>query len=155
MSRGFVRRAEPRDVGAICEIERECFAEPWSPDSVNDLISSDIAVCLCFEEDGKVLGYGSFYFAAYQAQINNVAVTKSARRRGIARMILSELIKISEKLGAESVTLEVRESNLPARALYESAGFEKDGIRKNYYHTPSSGTRENAILMSKRITDEK
>ena len=72
----------------------------------------------------------------------NVAVADSHRRRGIARALVEELIR---QLDAYQLTLEVRQSNLPAIALYESMGFQQVGLRKNYYQKP----KENALILRK------
>jgi len=57
--------------------------------------------------------------------------------------LLAALVKTAKERGARSVTLEVRESNLPARRLYISAGFQEEGRRKDYYRNP----KEDAIIM--------
>ena len=72
----------------------------------------------------------------------NVAVADSHRRRGIARALVEELIR---QLDAYQLTLEVRASNSPAIALYESLGFVQVGLRKNYYRKP----KEDALILRK------
>ena len=72
----------------------------------------------------------------------NIAVGEGFRRRGIARMLVEELIR---RLDAYQLTLEVRASNAPAIALYESLGFTQVGLRKNYYHKP----KEDALILRK------
>ena len=96
---------------------------------------------------GKVCGYGGIYTVCDSADVTTVAVLPDYRGRGIGLMIMSSLISDAEKRGAVAVHLEVRESNLPAIALYEKCGFTKDGRRKGYYRFP----REDAVLMTKHI----
>ena len=72
----------------------------------------------------------------------NIAVSHTHRRQGIARMLVQELIA---RLDAGMLTLEVRASNAPAIALYESLGFQQVGLRKNYYRKP----KEDALILRK------
>ena len=78
-----------------------------------------------------------------EGQITNIAVDPAYRRRGYGSMIVGALIKHSKDNGIENISLEVRESNLAAIALYDSLGFEARGIRKNFYRSPA----ENAKVM--------
>ena len=90
-----------------------------------------------------VLGEEVVGFAGY---ITNIAVAESCRRQGLGRAMLSALIDHCRESGASFLTLEVRQSNAPAIALYESMGFLPEGRRKNFYRQPT----EDAILMTKR-----
>ena len=85
-----------------------------------------------------------------EGDIGNVAVAPDSRRRGIGAALLKALFAESERRGAAVLQLEVRESNLAARRLYEKNGFEIVGKRKNYYEKPA----EDAILMSKFFQKE-
>jgi [ribosomal protein S18]-alanine N-acetyltransferase len=69
-------------------------------------------------------------------ELENVVVTPQKRRNGFATCLLAEFIQVTRREGAKSVFLEVRESNLPARALYEKAGFAAIGKRSSYYRDP-------------------
>lgn len=93
--------------------------------------------------EGVLAGIGGGYTAADQADIIDVAVLPAYRRRGIARALMRAVMTAAAADGAETVFLEVRASNVPAIALYESLGFAKCGLRKNYYASP----REDAVLM--------
>jgi ribosomal-protein-alanine acetyltransferase len=75
-------------------------------------------------------------------ELENLAVAKSARRRGLATMLMEDLVSFAQRAGIEKIFLEVRESNQAARALYQKSGFTETGRRKNYYEQPS----EDAIL---------
>ena len=97
---------------------------------------------------GRVCGYGGMFTVCDSAEIATVAVLPEYRGRGIGLMIMNFLITDAERRGAEALHLEVRESNLPAIALYEKCGFTKDGKRKGYYRFP----KEDAVLMTKHMT---
>ena len=81
-------------------------------------------------------------------KITNVAVRPDHRKKGIADAILTDVLSESQKRGARTIYLEVRESNLPAQKLYEKHGFVSCGIRKNFYRKPT----EHAIVMSCDLT---
>ena len=84
------------------------------------------------------------YLICGEAEITNIAVAGTHRRCGIGGKLLEAAWKLT---GAERVLLDVRESNVPARRLYEKYGFQIDGIRKGFYAKP----RENAVLMSRDV----
>ncbi len=136
-------------IGEVAAIEALCFSDPWSEASFlstaeNGTYSFYAAID---PVTGKVCGYGGIYTVCDSADVTTVAVLPDYRGRGIGLMIMSSLISDAEKRGAVAVHLEVRESNLPAIALYEKCGFTKDGRRKGYYRFP----REDAVLMTKHI----
>lgn len=99
---------------------------------------------LTAEAEGKVVGYVGLMYVLDEGYISNVAVHPDYRRRGIAQALVRALAKRAEAKFLSFVTLEVRESNEGARALYEKCGFKIVGRRKNYYEKPT----EDAILMT-------
>ena len=136
-------------IGEVAAIEALCFSDPWSEASFlsaaeNGTYSFYAAID---PVTGKICGYGGIYTVCDSADVTTVAVLPDYRGRGIGLMIMSSLISDAEKRGAVAVHLEVRESNLPAIALYEKCGFTKDGRRKGYYRFP----KEDAVLMTKHM----
>ena len=101
-------------------------------------------VFLIAEENGKLLGYVGMMHVLDEGYISNVAVAPEARRRGVAGALIRELLRRAEEKELSFVTLEVRESNAAAIALYERFGFRSVGRRKQYYEAP----REDALLMT-------
>ena len=91
-----------------------------------------------------VAGFCAFWLVADQAHINNLAVLPQLRSRGLGTQLLEAVIAEAAHLGAEVLTLEVRESNTPALQLYQRAGFQKAGVRKSYYTKPV----EDALILS-------
>jgi len=128
----------------IAAIERACFSHPWSEEMLREVLWNDAAVMVVAEgEDGAVLGYAGLQAVLDEGYIDNVAVAPAFRRRGIADALLSAFVRFGrEKLAF--LTLEVRESNLPAIALYQKHGFRAAGRRKNYYDDP----KEDAVIMT-------
>lgn len=110
----------------ISAIERESFLEARSYDMINRAIQSDNAEILVALEDGTVVGY---VWREYQ-EIISVAIAPEYRGRGIARMLFDQLLSGGE---VGEIYLEVRQSNVSARVLYDKLGFEEVGVRKKYY----------------------
>lgn len=129
----------------IAEAERECFGKnAWSRASVEEFVKNEFSHVVAAYKDGRLIGYAGVFVLFGEAELTNIAVLPSERRQGVAKAMLTELIAHSRALGAELIRLEVRESNVPAIALYEAFGFHVDGKRKNYYSAP----REDALLMT-------
>ena len=129
-------------VCAVAELERQNFSAPWDENSVRSELTNPLSLWLVALEGGEVVGYVGSQTVLQEADMMNVAVADSHRRRGIARALVEELI---HRLDAYQLTLEVRQSNLPAISLYESMGFQQVGLRKNYYQKP----KENALILRK------
>ena len=127
------------------EIETLCFSDPWSRRLLSELLENEAAATLAaVGEDGTVLGYASIQVVLDEGYINNVAVRPDCRRRGIAKALLETLQRQGAARGLSLLTLEVRESNRGARALYSGLGFAEVGLRRGYYFHP----REDAIIMT-------
>lgn len=140
----MIRYFKDGDQRKIAEIEKECFSSPWSEQAVLDSANSD-CVFVLYEIDNTIVGYAGLQIVLDEGYITNIAVKKEHRRKGIARMLVNELIKKLEN-ELSFISLEVRISNLAAINLYSSLGFKKEGIRKNFYEAP----KEDALIMTKR-----
>ena len=126
----------------VSEIEKECFSSPWSLVNLLSETENPTAVFLVAIENGEALGYIGANNILGEVFITNLAVKKAFRRNNIGSRLLSSLIEECKNQGADYITLEVRESNIPAISLYEKTGFRKVGVRKNFYSEPD----ENALL---------
>ena len=129
---------------AVAELERECFAHPWSRESLKETLRSGDSLFYIAELDGRVIGYIGMSFVLDEGYIYNVAVEKSSRKKGAGSALIQTLVNYGKKNGFAFLTLEVRESNTAARSLYSSFGFIKVGERKKYYSDPV----DNAVLMT-------
>lgn len=122
------------NVAAVAELERECFgSDGWSENLLRAEIGDDGKRYIVLVEDGRVVAYGGFVRVLDEGHIMNIAVAREHRRKGYGSMILNGFFQQAELLGIRSFTLEVRESNLSARRLYEKAGFISEGLRTKYY----------------------
>ena len=135
-------------IGTIAEIEERCFTAPWSKGAFFDIMANGYGYHFVTAWDGyTIVGFGCLGSVLDEATVLNIATLPEMRRRGIGQKILSELISEAKRRECTVVMLEVRESNLPARSLYEKNGFVTVGERKNYYVNPT----ENAVLMDKKL----
>ena len=123
-------------VPQVAALEKECFSDPWSQQSVASELENPLALWLVWEEDGRVLGYVGSQTVLDETDMMNVAVSAQARRRGIAQALVEALVIQLKQRGSRCLTLEVRASNAPAICLYEKLGFRQVGRRPNYYSHP-------------------
>ena len=132
-------------VAQIAELEKICFSDPWSENSVASELNNPLSVWLVAEENGIVCGYVGSQTVLDETDMMNIAVHPDFRRKGIAAALIAELVRLLKERGSRILRLEVRESNAPAISLYETMGFTQLGFRKNYYRNP----KENALILGK------
>lgn len=140
-----ITRMTDDDVAEIAELEKKCFAVPWSEKSFHDEMQNKLAVYFVAKDNGKCIGYAGFWNVSGEGDITNVAVLPEYRKNGIGSMLISEMIKTAITLKLELLTLEVRKSNIAAQGLYKKYGFDIIGERKRYY----SDNGEDAWIMTK------
>ncbi len=140
-------RATYEHLDAIMEIERSSFPDPWSRGGVEAYLRGGCGEILAAVEDGTVAGFAIYLVAADEGELLSLAVRADLRRRGAGAALLREVLRRAKKRGAKKIFLEVRKSNLAARALYKSAGFAVCGERRGYYQAPT----EDAILMDREL----
>ena len=141
-----IRALTAADVEEVSRIEQETFSMPWQPQDFLEMVEADYAYYYVAEEDGEIAGCCGIRNMAGEGEITNEEDKKKFRRRGIGRALMEYMLKEAELLGMESATLEVRISNTPAIRLYESLGFQGEGVRPNFYEKP----KEDALIMWKR-----
>ena len=142
----IAREWKKSDIAQIAEIEKQCFSDPWSEQAFESSMNTPFFYGFLFEEGGQVCAYACEMVIFEDAEILNIAVAPSFRRRGLGKELMLALENYAKNKGAERLLLEVREGNLAARGLYEKQGFLAFGVRKNYYEDG-----ENAIVMQKTI----
>lgn len=136
----------------VAALLAECFDDPWPEPSVRELMASPGARALVATEVGTDLPIG-FLLARVvvdEAEILSVGVVPAARRGGVARSLFSAFEALAGAAGARSIFLEVGRDNPAALTLYETMGFERVGIRRDYY-TRADGMRVDAVLMRTSI----
>ena len=145
MSSLALDRMRPEDLDEVLAIERVSFTMPWSRGAfLYEMQQNRVARCwVARDDDGHVSGYLCLWEVADEVHITNVAVRPNARRRGIARTLLSSVLDNARARAFKVVVLEVRPSNHHALTLYESFGFRVVGRRHGYYYD----TGEDALVM--------
>ena len=139
-----IRRATPDDIPEMMKIEQSSgSAAHWSAQRYRDLFNESVPrrLTLVMEEQG-IAAFLVASITNVDCEIENVVVLEDRRRQGLARNLLVELLDQARREQATSIFLEVRESNLAARKLYESFGFHQTAARPRYYSHPE----EDAIL---------
>lgn len=146
----MIRRMENLDLEQVAELEKMCFTENWSYGLLEAGIHSPYDVYYVYEQNGRILGYCNLRLLAGEGEVQRIAVLPEYRRLGLARKMMEAMVDYARENMAVSISLEVRESNLPARKLYETYGFIAEAVRRGYYHNPS----EDAVIMWKRDLQE-
>jgi ribosomal-protein-alanine N-acetyltransferase len=129
------------------ELDKECFSEPWSEGQFLESLENEYSLFLVAELYGIFAGFISVYIIFDEGQILNIAVSPIYRGKEIGKALILEAEKLSKEKNVKKLTLELRESNFSAKALYDKCGYTVDGIRKGFYDKP----KENAILMTKEV----
>jgi len=135
-------------IAAIAALESAAFSRPWSADSLRAALQDPLSSFLAAEHNGTTVGYLGLYCVLDEGQITNIAVHPSFRRRGIATALLREAAAEGQRRGLCRLTLEVRVSNTAAIAVYENLGWQRDGIRPQFYDRPVEDAALYSLLLS-------
>ena len=134
-----------RHVAQVAALEKQCFSDPWSENSVASELSNPLSAWLVAMDGDVLAGYVGSQSVMGESDMMNIAVDANYRRQGIAQALVEALVAQLKEKGNHSLTLEVRISNQPAIALYEKLGFAQVGKRPNYYRNP----KEDALILRK------
>ena len=139
---------EPEHLAQIAALEIACFSDPWPESILVRELQNPLSLWLCAVDGDTVAGYIGSQTVLGESDMMNIAVHPDYRRRGVGRALVLALCKsLRQKMQATVLTLEVRDSNAPAAALYASLGFAQIGLRKNYYQHP----KEDARILRKEL----
>jgi ribosomal-protein-alanine N-acetyltransferase len=138
-----LRPAREDDVAQITAIEKLCFSDPWSASAFSAALTHTATSVAVAVINSAVVGYTVVSFAADEGELANLAVAPSVRKKGIGGALLRGVLRDALERQARRLFLEVRTSNVAARALYLGAGFREVGRRPRYY----SGPVEDALIM--------
>ncbi|MTK13807.1 MAG: ribosomal-protein-alanine N-acetyltransferase [Clostridiaceae bacterium] len=133
-------------IDSVLAIDTLCFPTPWSRESFQKEIENNKFARYIIAKKGEVvIGYAGMWLILDEGHITNIAVHPEYRGIGAGKLLLEALIEICKIESINSITLEVRKSNIVAQSLYKKYGFIEEGIRKEYY----GDNREDAIIMWK------
>ena len=128
----------------VAELEKACFADPWSLNSLLVELLNPNAVYLTAMEERTLLGYMGMHHIIDEGHITNLAISPAHRREGTGKLLLETLISRACNSKMALLTLEVRASNTAAINLYGKFGFLSVGLRRGYYQNPV----EDALIMT-------
>ena len=144
-----IRPFRPPDAEAILGILRDSTeAAQWPSESYAKLAAFPSGIVLVSEANARVIGFVAARIVADEGEILNIAVHPGYRRQGVASALLIAVLQTLRSSAVTRIFLELRASNLPARALYGHYGFVHSGFRKAYYRDPV----EDALQMQKDLT---
>lgn len=142
------RKMTVEDIDEVYAIEVSSFTTPWTKDAFyKELIENTLAAYFVVEVDEQMVAYGGMWQIMDELHITNIAVAKGSRGKGYSKVLMDGLIDYGKKYAFKHMTLEVRQSNNVAIALYEKYGFKSVGIRPKYY----MDTNEDALVMWKEL----
>lgn len=146
------RATSARDLDAVSALEAECFTNPWSREALgSELARNEFARVYVGRLPGMpVAAFCAFWLVSDELHINTIAVAPAYRRTGLGRYLMRRILADAAAQGLTRATLEVRQSNLPARRMYEGLGFRLRGVRPRYYSAPE----EDALIYWLEIAPE-
>ena len=132
----------PSHVDGVKELLDECFGDSaWSRESIAAQLDKEISYCAVALDEDRVVGYIAYEIILDEGSLVELAVLPDYRQKGIGRKLVELMLTSCD--GVQTVCLEVRASNIPAVRLYESAGFRRVSVRRDYYDSP----KEDAVIM--------
>ncbi len=139
-----IRRAQPKDLNGILEIEEVSFSSPFSYSLFETELTLEIAHLYVAHQGNELVGYIDFWRIGWEVHLINIAISPRHRRTGIGTELMKFLIEGAKENAVGKIYLDVRRSNQPAISLYQKFGFETVGVRKEYYRDND----EDALVMS-------
>lgn len=146
-SKVTIRGMLQSDVRAVARHERQLFTDPWPEQIFREDIDSPFSYPFVAEVDGEIAGYAILWVGVDEGHLTNIAVAQKFQRKSVAKRLLTYILRLAASLELAQIILEVRPTNRPAITLYESYGFERLAVRKDYYKNPV----EDCLVMRKLI----
>ncbi|AUH50095.1 ribosomal-protein-alanine N-acetyltransferase [Chromobacterium sp. ATCC 53434] len=140
-----VRRFQPDDPQLLADMEQQATPHGWRVGQYRDSLAAGYPCYGLFDDADALLGFALIMRVLDEAEVLNIVIAKEYQGRGNGLALLQAVLGDLRDDCCRRLFLEVRESNTPARRLYQRCGFHQCGLRKNYY--PAAHGREHAILM--------
>lgn len=144
----MIRRMQEADLPEVGKLELLCFSDAWSETLLRASLESKLDIWYVLEESGRIAGYANLRIIADEGEIERIAIHPDFRSRGYGKKLMGEMVAFARRAGIKEMTLEVRASNSHALKLYESCGFAKEAVRKDYYRNP---VEDGIIMWNRRI----
>jgi len=141
----YITDMKEEDIDDVVQIESEAYGEHhWAKSSFYDEMNNNLAKYYCAKtSDNTTVAYAGTWNIIDEGHITTIAVSPEYKRNHIGEALIVKILEDCYNLGIKYLTLEVRESNIPAISLYRKYGFESLGTRKGYYQD----NNENALIM--------
>jgi ribosomal-protein-alanine N-acetyltransferase len=144
----FIRAMRSDDVARVMQIEHHAYSHPWTEGILRDCLRVGYSCWVC-EIGNDIVGHLVMSIAIGEAHLLNVCVAPDRQRQGIGRRLLRRAQRVAAERNADTIFLEVRDSNRAAQRLYEAEGFGEIGRRRDYY--PAHVGREDAVVYAKAL----
>ena len=144
-----LRAARSADLDALCALEAQAAALPWSRAQLRESLDRHLLVVA--QDGSRIVGYAALRQVLDEAELLNLMVATAYRRRGLGRALIRAGVAALD--GARWLHLEVRAGNAAAQALYDDLGFARVGVRRGYYPAAGGG-REDAVLMRLELAQD-
>ncbi len=154
ISEPLLRRGSVQDIEEIRKIEDRAFGKhAYDYPSLQYMLGIANSVTVVAVSEGRIVGYASVYFRKNSriSHLESIAVDPDYQGRGLGKMLLDEVEKISIGMNCTLIVLETFEKNAAALRLYERSGYLEREIVTDYYHIPYEGSR-NAVRFKKRLS---
>lgn len=142
-----IKYMKKEDISEVAAVGRQNFTHSWEEQDYLEHLEDRDKIHLVARMDGSIAGSCVVWCSFETADLCNIVVAESYRRKGIAQALLQEVFEQCRNKAVDRILLEVREGNTPALELYKKMGFHKISIRKDYYREPV----ENAVILQKNI----
>lgn len=145
VSQIYITKMTTDDIDAVVKIEADAYGEHhWSKSSFYDEMNNNLAKYYCVKlSNEETVAYAGTWNIIDEGHITTIAVSPEYKRNHFGEALIVKILEDCYNSGIKYLTLEVRESNIPAIKLYEKYGFESLGTRKGYYQD----NNENALIM--------
>ena len=142
--------AGPAAAKLLAEIHSESFETRWTETAFSEMLAIPGTQAILVSSQNNPMGLVLFRKAADEAEVLTICTRPAFRQKGHGKLLMQHLESLLRREGVKSLFIEVAISNHAALALYASSGFEKAGMRKNYYER-GDGRREDALIMRKGL----
>lgn len=144
----YLRPMVESDLSWVLSIEKQAYDYPWTRSGFENSLDQGVNYILC-SDAGRELGYACVLTVLDEAHLLNLCIAPDYQGLGVGRQALEKLKEKLKESAYQMMFLEVRDSNIPAQRLYEKCGFQRDGLRKNYYRCRSWDEEREALLEDK------
>ncbi|WP_077624180.1 ribosomal protein S18-alanine N-acetyltransferase [Sediminibacillus massiliensis] len=144
MSAPVIRQMRVEDIDRVMAVEAASFGTPWTKDIFyKEILENPYAIYFIMQEGKQIVGYCGLWVIFDEAQITNIAILPQCRGKKYGQTLFHFVLNQAVALGAATLSLEVRVSNITAQNMYKKFGLTPGGIRRNYY----TDNGEDALVM--------